>query len=497
MNKRLKLILVVVVAIAATTNPSQAQTRSYKRGLAYNLTSEKDIEVLAPGVSWFYNWGQKPEADKAALDANRLDFLPMAWNDQFSKADIRNYLAVNPHIKYILGFNEPNFTKEANMTPKQAAAKWHLVEEIAQEYGLKIVGPAVNYAPAGGAVKDGSTTYTDPIKYLDDFFSARPESKVDFIAVHCYMNYIGGVKDYISKFKKYGKPIWLTEHCGWEGGLTYAMQRNLLAESVLYLETDPDIYRYSWFIGRTDAANEWPHMQLLEHTRPELTELGLIYVNMSSFDADFYFQIDQVIPAQHFIDAHEWTHLEKTTDAEGTLNLYEFTKDRWVAYQVELPEPGLYNIEFRYAALASTQIKATASGQTTQHTLPKTGSFASWGNNTLQMQLPAGKQTLRIDVAQGNAKINWLKITSATPTAIGHDAKEDIPAWPNPVDDVLNITPSANMRAITLTDESGKPVYRATAPIHRIEMEQWPKGIYLLTIEYADTAARTIKIIKK
>lgn len=481
-----------------------AQTRSYKRGLAYDIQSEKDIAAIAPGVSWFYNWDQKPKADKEVLDKYEFDFIPMAWNDRFSKENIRKFLSDNPHIKYILGFNEPNFTKEANMTPTQAAAKWHLVEEIADEFGLKIVGPAVNYAPSNGAVKEGGVTYTDPIKYLDDFFAARPESRVDYIAVHCYMNYIGSLKSYIDSFKKYGKPIWLTEHCGWEDGVTYSMQRNLLAESVLYLETNPDIYRYSWFIGRTDEEGEWPHMQLFENEEGKLTELGEIYVNMSSFDEDFYYQPDEIIPAASYIDGHQWTHLKRSSDVAEGLVVHEFEGGnayggkRWVTYQFETHEEGDYQIEVRYLpTTTNATLSATISNKTEQSGGAAAHTVNEWGVATFDFTLLVGKYRVKLETVSGKMELSWLKVVPKTVSGIGNEGQNKLSVYPNPVDDVLYLNGYEDIIHLLITDVAGKAVYNGAVVDGKVNIAQLHSGFYLLQAELRDGGKEALKIIKR
>lgn len=56
------------------------------------------------------------------------------------------------------------------MTPLEAAAEWPRLEAIANEFVLKIVGPAVNFC--GNCVTENGTTYNDPFDYLDDSFQA-------------------------------------------------------------------------------------------------------------------------------------------------------------------------------------------------------------------------------------------------------------------------------------------------------------------------------------
>ena len=76
-----------------------------------------------------------------------MDYVPMTWNGGFDENKIRQYFTDHPGAKYLLGFNEPNFKAQANMTPKQAAEIWPRLEKIAEDFDLELVGPALNYSP--------------------------------------------------------------------------------------------------------------------------------------------------------------------------------------------------------------------------------------------------------------------------------------------------------------------------------------------------------------
>ncbi len=113
----LKLILLLPL-IFETGYVIQAQNVSPKRGIAYGNNTTSDLSLLSPGVSWWYNWSEIPES--SVLDSYSglgMDFVPMAWNGNFNVQRLRNYLLTHPDVKYILGFNEPNFISQANMTP--------------------------------------------------------------------------------------------------------------------------------------------------------------------------------------------------------------------------------------------------------------------------------------------------------------------------------------------------------------------------------------------
>ena len=68
---------------------------------------------------------------------------------------IRTYKATHPQCEYLLAFNEPNLTDQCNYTPQQAAVQWPRLKELADELGMKLVSPAMNYGTLGG--------YSDPV----------------------------------------------------------------------------------------------------------------------------------------------------------------------------------------------------------------------------------------------------------------------------------------------------------------------------------------------
>ena len=102
-------------------------------------------------VSWWYNWAVTPELPvRDHYEDYDMDFVPMAWNGAFNETALREFLDEHPNVKYLLGFNEPNFAEQANLTPQQAADLWPQLEAIADDYNLKLVAPAVNYSPLDG-----------------------------------------------------------------------------------------------------------------------------------------------------------------------------------------------------------------------------------------------------------------------------------------------------------------------------------------------------------
>ena len=133
MKKTLLLMVVAIVAVAAVAQPP----RSAKRGVSENgFNHVEEIDALSPGAGWFYNWANLLNSYIADVvgPGTDMEFVPMIWSANFNEQALRNYLTEHPGVKYLLGYNEPNFRNQANMTPDSAARLWPIVEQIARDF---------------------------------------------------------------------------------------------------------------------------------------------------------------------------------------------------------------------------------------------------------------------------------------------------------------------------------------------------------------------------
>ncbi len=393
------------------------QQRSAKRGVSYNFQIMDDVNLLGEGVSWFYNWANDISSDlDQKTSAKNIAFYPMTWNGNFNKDRIRAYKAKHPECEYILAYNEPNLTDQANMTPQQAAAIFHEVKSLADELKMKIVSPAMNYGTLAG--------YSDPVKWLDEFFTLVPVSYFDAIALHCYMAVPSAFKSYVERFKKYGKPIWMTEFCAWEPSIGNVNQQiRYMCDVVNYMEANPQVVKYAWFIPRNaGSVDTYPFMQLLTKTQPyTLTSAGKVFINMSSFDKTLYYGKGVVIPAAHYTALNSTTsatqdgqwaqsiYLRPTTDKSGVIEVYDFLKDRWMEYQIDVPADGAYKLKLRHASYSDVSISIGIDGQQNKTwTLAKTGEDNIWKTSETDITLTKGKHTLRLTSQNGTSCLNWL-----------------------------------------------------------------------------------------
>jgi len=155
------------------------------------------------------------------------------------------------------------------MSVDQVVQLWPQVEKCAQEKGIKtLVGPAV--------------ANVNPSQWYDDFFNKCQGCRVDAIAIHSYNCDAGGMTNYINTFKKYGKPLWLTEFAcadnpkgipGNTGGSkAWNWQCQYMKNVVPLLMRESAVEKFSWFSSNSDYTGE---SNLVSNG--QLTQLGSCY----------------------------------------------------------------------------------------------------------------------------------------------------------------------------------------------------------------------------
>src|SRR5689334_13713084 len=92
-----------------------AAVLSSLRGFGDTSASYNDLQAV--GAGWYYNWGTTPSST-GGFDAN---FYPMIWGSG-QVGSVSYVLSQNP--QYVLGFNEPERSDQANMSVADAITNW-------------------------------------------------------------------------------------------------------------------------------------------------------------------------------------------------------------------------------------------------------------------------------------------------------------------------------------------------------------------------------------
>lgn len=392
------------------------QAKSPKRGVSFSWQMNEDFDLLGPAVSWSYNWANTPAASQEnKYKQYGIQFVPMCWNNNYSPDNISAYYAAHADKQnYLLGYNEPNLTDQANMTPQQAAAKWNDVVDVAKKNNARLISPALNWGTLPG--------YSNGVQWLQEFFTLVNPNDVHGIAVHIYMNAAKSMIGDLQRYKVFGKPLWLTEFCAWDGTSSSAAQCQFMAQSINYLEQDDDLERYAWFIPRWNQATESaPFMQLITKAKPyELTERGILFVNMSTFDKNAVYPCGKRIPAEHYRacsidDSYASPAVSLCTDVNGILQIDGLALNQWMDYKINILS-GVKDFQIRYTATRDSEITIYRVDENGNETalqtiaLPSTASKTAWTTLTESFTPEAGEQVLRLKCTQGLPRINWFKL---------------------------------------------------------------------------------------
>lgn len=164
--------------------------------------------------------------------------------------------------RYILGYNEPDHTDQAHMSPEVAAQHWKNDIEP-HGHGKILVSPAVTN-----------------LNWLTQFFHYCKHCRVDHIAVHKYACSASVIMNMLKDaWHRFHKPIWLTEFsCPHSTDPNQQLQ--FMKDLLPQLESAHYVYRYAWFVSRT-LKSGWvtPAVNLLHNNSPTLTTLGHYYNN--------------------------------------------------------------------------------------------------------------------------------------------------------------------------------------------------------------------------
>ncbi|MDR0828600.1 MAG: DUF5010 C-terminal domain-containing protein [Prevotellaceae bacterium] len=391
------------------------QTRSTKRGFSFEAIYQNDVLFLSEGCVWAYNWGASTNSTAGNLfDGMEMDFCPMGWRG-VNEVNLRAYVAAHPNTKYLLGTNEPNLTDQANQTPAQTAAQWQQYVDLSKELNLKLISPAMNYGTLAG--------YSDPVKWLDEFFRLVNPDDIHGIAIHAYMNSAGSMKTFIDRFRKYGKPIWLTEFaCDFNPTPSVVSQIALMNDICSYMEADPLVERYAWFMLRGGPADV-NNALMDKSSSPMPTLLGDLYNALSSQDKNIWYVENQTIEAEKYtsINCAEYVgvtgftavpSIRVTTDADGGgYDMTNFKPDMWLEYQIDAPGTGTYKFALRYSVAFDSKMKLFVDGvnRKTFNLNRSTDTSTSWVTLMEDLKLEKGKHTLRLEMIDGSGAINWLK----------------------------------------------------------------------------------------
>jgi hypothetical protein len=256
----------------APTTPPSGGVKTAKKGVGawYFGNVKRAMDDLKP--AWFYTWA---DTENWVTTSSNAQFVPMLWGkNDVTPQKLEN--AKKAASKTLLGFNEPDHPREANLTPAQALALWPQLMST----GLRLGSPA----SADDPNKWGS--------WLEQFMQGANAKRyrVDFVCVHWYRNSgnvdadLANLKSFLdATYKKFQKPVWLTEFAlidfsTWPGKYPAPEKNAEFARRVIpMLESLPYLERYAWFsLPSWVSVNAGSNMHLYRDDGTP-TPVGLAY----------------------------------------------------------------------------------------------------------------------------------------------------------------------------------------------------------------------------
>ena len=271
--------LQIPTAAAATTSALPDVVPSRKKGVGVaRLAAQGVYRVQSLQPAWYYTW-----AADGIDGVQDVEFVPMVWGGTYIQKQIDAVRALGPGKQpLVLGPNEPDGAKQANMTVDQVLSWWPEISDLA----------ALTVAPA-------------PVHPFDpwptEFYqqAAALGLKYDYVALHIYpggdaqlglqtpdaaaASVLAAVDQL---YQAYAKPVWITEFALADWGAkivganryspddALAFMQALLPE----LETRPHVARYAWFGAGPAAVTSLPlGPSALFDTAGRMTALGEFY----------------------------------------------------------------------------------------------------------------------------------------------------------------------------------------------------------------------------
>ncbi|KAJ5949224.1 hypothetical protein N7454_000808 [Penicillium verhagenii] len=213
-----------------------------KRGAAYNDVSAVSVLSDSNTISWAYDWGF---SGNSGLPSS-VEYVPMLWGVSFFSGwftAIETLIASGSN--YIMGFNEPDNSGQANMSPSVAAAYYK--QYITPYSGsAKLISPAVT----------SSTTDGEGLSWFEEFMTDCSSCNITGLAVHWYGDSIDEftsfVEEAVTTAANYGlEEVWVTEFAltaDISGVSDQSTTADFVTQAVTWMDSQANVTRYAYFM---------------------------------------------------------------------------------------------------------------------------------------------------------------------------------------------------------------------------------------------------------
>ena len=230
-----------------------------KRGLAWPWDHPTSLftshfSTHSPArISWLFNW----ELWRPQNLPKEVQWVP-CLRTAAQINDLEPFLTDikrNFEVEYLLGFNEPEISDQANLSVDEAVKLWReKVLPVKNKLGLKLGSPGMSSDPARA------------LPWLDLFFEKLGGPKgaeVEFLVLHWYGTEIEEMKKkWLSMMhERYGLPVWVNEWACSRMGQGRSSEEEVetfVREGCRWMDETEWLQQYSYFgLGQGRTVGEW------------------------------------------------------------------------------------------------------------------------------------------------------------------------------------------------------------------------------------------------
>ena len=266
-------LVLAAVSCVSTIDQATAQTLYGSAGTLQGRENSHNTD-------WSYSWSVTPSRNPFDVNVANFEYVPMIWRAQNNSNSTAYYVynQINSvkalennfgvHVDYVLGFNEPELSDQANMTVEQAINMWDIITNEFENTDIKLVSPAVSgngqiIAGINGREDGWLFRFMEEVESRNDDNDANNDLQVDVIAYHFYTVGFNGrieanklIAQIDDLWNRYQRPIWITEFAGTSFSANnpvhsteerQAFNQAFLAELIPQFDARPYVERVAWW----------------------------------------------------------------------------------------------------------------------------------------------------------------------------------------------------------------------------------------------------------
>jgi len=276
-----KIFFIAVLVILLRPISVEAVMYSAKKGVG----GEGDSIATKLGISWAFSWSLCEECFN-----EEYEHVPMIWGKDYDPTQVSHLARQHPGSHWLI-WNEPNYWRQANITPTEAAQIYHDLRPLIKKAdpNAKLIVGGVLYLDTGWLTdfrNEYHQLYNEwPVVegwHVHHYVGANEYGDGKTITASEWRRRLETVRDWMNKVENGGPvELWLTEF----GCLnSEPVDFQIMQDQISWLESQSWLTRYAWYATWSDGSG-CPGCtgSLLESNAPyNLTRLGQYYASIGS-----------------------------------------------------------------------------------------------------------------------------------------------------------------------------------------------------------------------